>query len=164
MSGARYLIYADGGCHGNGKRDARALGSFAVYKLGNEPVNEALHIKLTYEQPLCHEAEFSVIPVGNGRATNNMAEAQTLRAALTWAINNNLLQNENEIHICMDSQLILSQFLGVYRCREQHLRQVYQSIYALLKKQSEAVGTDVEKLIHLHWIPGTTMKSSVIGH
>jgi ribonuclease HI len=161
-----YLIYADGACQGNGNSDAEAQGSFAVYRLADGPVvvNDELHERLASARPLHHDARFAVLPAGNGRGTNNMAEATALYTALAWACDNNLLEPGNEVHVCMDSQLILSQFMGVYRTREQHLRQVYTRTYDMLARQSAKVGCDVEKLIHLHWITGKVMKASVIAH
>lgn len=159
-----YLIYADGACSANGKAYARASGSFAVYVVDTYEEGKDYHYKLSRTQPLYHEARFDV-PVIGGRPTNNMAEAQTLYSALIWACENGLLNNPgNVVHLCMDSLLVLNQFTGLYACKNSQLRDVYIKIYDLLRNKTEEVGYDVEKLIHVHWISGDTMKASVICH
>jgi len=158
-----YLVYADGACSGNGRKDAVAEGSFAVYAIGEiKNVDQALHDHLINEKPYHHEARFSVFT--NGRGTNNIAEARTLQAALIWLVKRGLFQPENHIHLCMDSQLVLSQFKGLYKVRNPQLRKVYDEIYDVLRKESLLKGFDVDGHIHLNWIPGDVMKASVIAH
>ncbi|MBR4608758.1 MAG: hypothetical protein IKO41_21440 [Lachnospiraceae bacterium] len=159
----KYLIYADGACPRNGRRGARTQGSFAVYILKDSEVySNALHERLAGVPPLHHESRFDIVPAG--QVTNNMAEAQALCTAIVWACSNGLFGCDNEIHICMDSKLILSQFLGVYKTKESHLMAVYRKIYDILGQQSKKLGCNVEKLVHLHWISGEVMKASVIAH
>jgi ribonuclease HI len=165
----KYLIYADGACPRNGRRGARAQGSFAAYRLkDNEAYSNALHERLAGMLPMHHESRFDIVPAvydGHpGQVTNNMAEAQSLCTAIVWACSNGLFDCDNEIHICMDSKLILSQFLGVYKTKEPHLMAVYRRIYDILGQQSKKLGCDAEKLVHLHWISGEVMKRSVIAH
>ena len=158
----KYLIYADGACTHNGRTNAKACGSFAVYDVTHLGFDDDVHDVLVFEQPLHHESMFDVI--ATGRATNNMAEAQALHTALAWACQCGLLSPGNEVHVCMDSQLVLNQFTGMYKTKNVNLRSVYTRTYDMLRKQSEKVGCDVEGLIHFHWISGEVMKASVIAH
>ena len=151
----RCVVYCDGACRRNGKSDAEAEGSFAVYDVGRHAaITPELHERLRTEKPLHFEHRFAVVA---DRPTNNLAEATALEAALRWCKANGLINNNNEIHICMDSQLVLSQFLGVYQTRSPALRAVYQRIYAMLGKENE-------RAIHLHWIRGEVMKASILAH
>ena len=147
----KYVIYADGACSGNGKLEACAEGSFAVYELDGE-LN---HEKLRTQKPLHHESRFAI--VCDVKPTNNFAEATALKTALLWANRNGIFADGNEIHICMDSQLILNQFMGFYATKNVRLRKVYQEIYSMLT-------SEMERQIHLHWIRGEIMKTSIIGH
>ena len=161
----QYLVYVDGFCKGNGRSDAVAGGSFAVYKLdGGDTVNSTIHEKLCGVTPLYHDKEFAVVVADKEHATNNYAEATALRTAIVWLITGGVLIPGNKIHICMDSQLVLNQIAGLYKTRSSHLRKIYQSIYAMLEKHGESIGMNAEKLISFHWISGDIMKASVIAH
>lgn len=161
----QYIVYVDGFCKGNGRSDAKAGGSFAVYKLEDgDMINDALHQKLRGIPPLYHDREFSVVVMEKEHATNNYAEATALRTAISWLISGGLLIPGNRIHICMDSQLVLNQVSGLYKTRSDHLRKIYQSIYALLGQHEKKIGMNAEKLISFHWISGDIMKASVIAH
>lgn len=80
-----YLVYIDGFCKGNGRRDAEAGGSFAVYKLGHDDkIGDKLHARLAMRTPLYHDREFTVVVPDRDHATNNFAEATSLRTAISW--------------------------------------------------------------------------------
>lgn len=160
-----YLVYVDGFCKGNGKRDAKAGGSFAVYKLGQDDrIGAGLHARLATRMPLYHDREFIVVVPDRDHATNNFAEAASLRTAIAWLITSGLLVHGNTIHICMDSQLVLNQVTGMYKTNKLHLRKIYMSIYDMLEKHSRSIGENAEKLISFHWISGDIMKASGIAH
>ncbi len=157
----RYLIYADGACPGNGKADARMEGSFAVYKIG---AGEPDHAALALERPKWFFPRLSFLPAPGQRSTNNVAEACTLRQTMLWALKEGLFTEDNHLTICMDSQLVIYQFSGLYKTKSQQIREIYQSIYRAFKEHKEQTGIDPEKLFTLEWISGETMKASVIGH
>lgn len=160
-----YLVYVDGLCKRNGSSDAEAGGSFAVYRLEKgEKVDDSLHVRLARRMPLYHDSEFAVVVSGQEQATNNYAEAVSLQTAIAWLISGGLLVQGNTIHICMDSQLVLNQIVGMYKTKKIHLKKIYMSIYDMLDKHSKAIGTNAEKLIAFHWISGDVMKASVIAH
>lgn len=160
-----YLVYVDGLCKRNGSSDAEAGGSFAVYRLEKgEKVDDSLHVRLARRMPLYHDSEFAVVVSEQGQATNNYAEAVSLQTAIAWLISGGLLVQGNTIHICMDSQLVLNQIVGMYKTKKIHLKKIYMSIYDMLDKHSKAIGTNAEKLIAFHWISGDVMKASVIAH
>ena len=161
-----YLVYCDGACSNNGNAlDAVASGSFAAYMLGESAkYSDDIHEKLMHEKPIIHKSRFSISLLGEGPATNNVAEATTLGVAISWLIENNLLVQENTVHVCMDSQLILTQMIGMAKVRNTRLRMIYQGIYANLARASEKVGYNVEPVIHFHWISGDLMKQTIIGH
>lgn len=160
-----YLVYVDGLCKRNGSSDAEAGGSFAVYRLEKgEKVDDSLHVRLARRMPLYHDSEFAVVVSEQEQATNNYAEAVSLQTAIAWLISGGLLVQGNTIHICMDSQLVLNQIVGMYKTKKIHLKKIYMSIYDMLDKHSKAIGTNAEKLITFHWISGDVMKASVIAH
>lgn len=160
-----YLVYVDGLCKRNGSSDAEAGGSFAVYRLEKgEKVGDSLHVRLARRMPLYHDSEFAVVVSEQEQATNNYAEAVSLQTAIAWLISGGLLVQGNTIHICMDSQLVLNQIVGMYKTKKIHLKKIYMSIYDMLDKHSKAIGTNAEKLIAFHWISGDVMKASVIAH
>ena len=160
-----YLVYVDGLCKRNGSSDAEAGGSFAVYRLEKgEKVDDSLHVRLARRMPLYHDSEFAVVVSEQEQATNNYAEAVSLQTAIAWLISGGLLVQGNTIHICMDSQLVLNQIVGMYKTNKIHLKKIYMSIYDMLDKHSKAIGTNAEKLIAFHWISGDVMKASVIAH
>lgn len=160
-----YLVYVDGLCKRNGSSDAEAGGSFDVYRLEKgEKVDDSLHVRLARRMPLYHDSEFAVVVSEQEQATNNYAEAVSLQTAIAWLISGGLLVQGNTIHICMDSQLVLNQIVGMYKTKKIHLKKIYMSIYDMLDKHSKAIGTNAEKLIAFHWISGDVMKASVIAH
>lgn len=160
-----YLVYVDGLCKRNGSRDAEAGGSFAVYRLEKgEKVDNGLHDRLARRMPLYHDSEFAVVVSDQDQATNNYAEAVSLHTAISWLISSGLLTDGNTIHICMDSQLVLNQVVGMYKTKKIHLKKIYMSIYDMLGKHGKAIGMNAEKLITFHWISGDVMKASVIAH
>lgn len=159
-----YLLYADGACPGNGRNPEQSTGSFAVYEIGDARPSTELHEKLRRQEPLHHDCRFSIADYDTGRHTNNKAEAKALACGIAWCCENGILRQGNTLHVCMDSQLVLNQFSGLYRTKNQQLAKIYHSIYNMLKRHGKLMSTDVSKLIHLHWIPGTTMKASVIAH
>ena len=160
-----YLVYVDGLCKRNGSSDAEAGGSFAVYRLEKgEKVDDSLHVRLARRMPLYHDSEFAIVVSEQEQATNNYAEAVSLQTAIAWLISGGLLVQGNTIHICMDSQLVLNQIVGIYKTKKIHLKKIYMSIYDMLDKHSKAIGTNAEKLIAFHWISGDVMKASVIAH
>ena len=157
----RCLIYADGACPGNGGANAKMQGSFAAYIVGEEEID---HEALIKEKPLCHFPYLSFPTPPGTRSTNNFAEACTLRQALAWALKEGLFAEGNHITVCMDSELVICQFSGLYRTRNPALREVYASIYKMFKAYQDKNGVDPEKLFTLTWISGEVMKQSVIGH
>ena len=150
----QYLIYADGSYH-----DRVTDGSFAVYLISNSECVDLLHNVLKNEQPL-HIARRIRF---NGR-TNNFAEASILQSAIIWCCNNNVFEQDIKVHICMDSQLVLSQFIGLSRTNCKHLRSIYSNIYSLLRNKCDKLKKELDELVHFHWITGKTMKESIIGH
>jgi len=67
-----------------------------------------------------------------GETTNNQAEYQALQKGLELALD---LKIKN-IHINMDSELVVKQILGEYQVKNEELKVIYKSILGLLKKFS----------------------------
>jgi ribonuclease HI len=68
-----------------------------------------------------------------GTATNNTAEYKALIHALTQAKR----LGADELHINMDSELIVKQMLGQYKIKEPTLQVLAQEVIALLKSFSQ---------------------------
>lgn len=157
----RYIIYADGACSNNGRQNAKIEGSFAVYDLAGIEIN---HAKLIGKEPIYFASRMTLLVPKGGRPTNNLAEALTLHAAIAWLCANSILAKSNDVTICMDSQMVLYQMSGLYKTRNGPMREVYQRIHGLLAQQGKKAGCRMEDILHLDWIPGELMKSTVIGH
>ena len=59
-----------------------------------------------------------------GDTTNNVAEYKALIKALEIAIRH----TSGEVHVFMDSQLVVRQVTGQYRIKAQHLRPLFQKV------------------------------------
>lgn len=168
--GAHFLIYCDGGCPNNGQYGkAKMFGSFAVYKAEEEQeflhVNEELHEKLHEREPYHFEHKFDIVSEKKHESpTNNIAEASTMFTALSYARSAGLLRRGNTLTVCCDSQLIINHITGAYKCNSLALKGIYKAIYAMLKDESTRQGYNVERAIRFVWIPGTSMKQTIIEH
>lgn len=167
----RYVVYVDGFCKDNGRRGASSGGSFAVYVVphdidGEIVVDDALHSRLRLETPLRHDARFSVLAGSErgGRQTNNVAELASFATAMSWCVENGILVVGNEVHVLMDSMTTLGLLTGMSRPRRRALRETLRGVEGMMRRHGAEIGVDPETLVHLHWIPGTEMKASVIGH
>ncbi|HJX59345.1 hypothetical protein A2V61_03965 [Candidatus Woesebacteria bacterium RBG_19FT_COMBO_47_8] len=100
-------IYCDGGARGN---PGPAAAAFVVEKSG----------KVIYK-----ESSFL------GKATNNTAEYSAARLALAW------LQKQNDIpkqvEVIMDSELVVKQLLGIFKVKNENLRNFYYSVKSIEK-------------------------------
>ncbi len=103
------VIYADGGCHGNGTAEADMYGSYRIYADGEREIG---HCQLT----------------GLGKGTNNRAEYLTLIDALKWC-----LGKPKPIVIYSDSQLMVNQVNGEWRVKEPSLQGLCEEAARLLK-------------------------------
>lgn len=159
---SRLLIYSDGGCNQTG-----AYGSYAAYGFAAEeafPGTEEEHIRLHSEkQPIVFNSRFPIVLSGF-RPTNNMAEAATLLSALTWLCTNRTFSKKDSFLLCLDSELVINQMLGVYRVSNTTLKRLYTSIHTLLGRSEQKTGFSIEKLISFKHIPGVLMKQLIIGH
>lgn len=162
----RYITYADGACSNNGRSNAKIEGSFAVYAVESQDLSGQFtdHASLIGKEPLYFASRITLLIPKGGRPTNNLAEALTLHAAIAWLCGNDILAKHNDVTICMDSQMVLYQMSGLYKTRNGPMREVYQRIHDLLRKQGKKAGCRMEEILHLDWIPGELMKSTVIGH
>lgn len=139
----------DGACPNNGRYTAEAFGSYAIYLTDEEVAVEDL-INLT---PLHHEEMFQ-IPLNGKRATNNAAEAMALLTLIMELKRRHLLGPQVKVFVYMDSQLTINHFYGLYRLRDQSLKQ----IHTLIKKELNGFR------FTLDWISGDKMKGTIIGH
>lgn len=168
--GRHFLMYCDGGCPSNGHYGrAHMFGSFAVYEAEEEKeflhITEELHDTLREREPLHFEHKFDIISERrNESPTNNIAEARTMFTALAWACSAGLLRRGNTLTVCCDSQLIVNQITGDYKCNSVALKNTYKALYAVLKEESERQGYNVERAIRFVWIPGTEMKQTILEH
>lgn len=92
------IVYADGGCHGNGTSEAQMYGSYRVF--ANDGRELAKH-ELT----------------GLGHGTNNRAEYLTLLDVLNWCVS-----QPKPIVVYMDSQLVVNQVNGEWKVKDATLQ------------------------------------------
>jgi len=67
-----------------------------------------------------------------GKTTNNQAEYQGLILALQWLLDN--LPTGPVINVYMDSELIVRQLNGIYRVKDEELRDLFSEVTSLTKK------------------------------
>lgn len=103
-------IYTDGGARGN--PGPAGIGVYITDELGNA---------------LCGFGEKI------GRATNNVAEYEAVNASLAWLIENkDVLDGHTEIRVFLDSLLLVSQINGVYKVKNNTLKELF---FALKEKE-----------------------------
>lgn len=130
-------IYADGGCLRQGTPNAEAYGSVRV--IGKTDTT------LRYQFPDAH--------------TNNAAEYEALLKALgviDLATKNTTWQGEITIH--MDSDLVINQVLGSWKCRASHLVPYRDNARAYL---AELLSSGID--IKLQWLGNDKIKE-MLGH
>lgn len=69
-----------------------------------------------------------------GEATNNVAEYKAVLEALSWILENKEKIKGSEINFFIDSQLIYSQIIGVYKIKNDNLRTI---LFEIRKKEAE---------------------------
>lgn len=69
-----------------------------------------------------------------GESTNNVAEYKAVIEALTWLLQNKEKIQGSEINFFMDSQLIYSQIIGVYKVKNENLRDL---LFKVKEKEAE---------------------------
>jgi ribonuclease HI len=123
---SEYIAYTDGGCLNNGKRDARAYGSFKVFK------NDRI--------PIAHKDRFH-LQIKGGRSTNNMAEAMAINQVLLYFLNSGILEDHNNIAIIRsDSELTINQIKGIYQTKHPNLKNIARERAHILKRIEKKTG------------------------
>lgn len=69
-----------------------------------------------------------------GEATNNVAEYSAILEGLSWALVNKNKHNVSEVHFYIDSQLAYSQIVGVYKVKNEAIRDF---IFKIRQKEAE---------------------------
>ena len=96
-------VYTDGGARGN--PGPAGIGVYITDELGNV---------------LCGFGEKI------GHATNNVAEYKAVNASLAWLLENKqMLTNHTEIRVFLDSLLLVSQINGLYKVKNNALRDLF---------------------------------------
>lgn len=69
-----------------------------------------------------------------GIATNNVAEYAAVIEALSWILENREKLNDSQINFFMDSQLVYSQIIGIYKIKNDNLRKL---LFKIREKEAE---------------------------
>jgi ribonuclease HI len=109
----RVVIYCDGGARGN-------PGPAAIGAVVLDPETDPPEQLATVSERI-------------GVATNNVAEYQSLIAALEAAAP----FDARAVTVKADSQLVVRQLQGRYRVKQEHLRPLYEKARALLRRYDE---------------------------
>ncbi len=80
-----------------------------------------------------------------GVATNNVAEYKAVLEALSWVLENREKIKNSQINFFMDSQLIYSQIIGVYKIKNENLRTI---LFEIRKKEAQ-----IDSTINYNYIP-----------
>ncbi len=116
MSNKTLTINTDGGARGNPGPSAWA---FVVRKSCTSGMKA---------DQLMHEEKGYI-----GIATNNQAEYFAVKKAFEWLLQNTLEELE-EVHFILDSELVVRQLTGVYKIKDQHLQKLAQEIKNIQKE------------------------------
>lgn len=108
---AKILIYTDGGSRGN--PGPAALGVYITD--GNHKKLDSIGKKI-------------------GEATNNVAEYSAILEGFYWLAANKNKLNVEEVHFYMDSQLAYSQIVGIFKVKNQRIRDF---IFEIRQKEAE---------------------------
>lgn len=100
-------LYADGGSRGN---PGPSAGGFAILDMENNVV-------ITSGKYL-------------GITTNNQAEYHSLKGGIEEAVRRNI----KELHVFMDSLLVVNQMVGIYKIKNRDLWPIHQAIKELLPR------------------------------
>lgn len=70
-----------------------------------------------------------------GTSTNNFAEYKGVILALKWMIDNKeSLEGNTSVIFYLDSELIVRQILGIYKVRDEKLKDLFLEVIGLMKK------------------------------
>jgi ribonuclease HI len=172
----KFAAYVDGGCPNNGKKAKTMYGSYVVYDITDmetHPSDPEIHSELLNAAPVFENLKFDLMARMYGdnhagyavkKVTNNTAEAMSLLLLLTDLNAKQMLVPNTEIHIFMDSDLIMHQVTGIYKIKQQHLKNIHNNIRKILQQAHTRYGERVSELINFIKISGDTMKASRIAH
>lgn len=107
----KILIFTDGGARGN-------------------PGPAALGVYIEDD----NKKELARIGKKIGHATNNVAEYSAILEGLSWAVENKHKLNIEGINFYMDSQLAYSQLIGLYKVKNEKIREF---VFEIRKKEAE---------------------------
>lgn len=107
----KILIFTDGGARGN-------------------PGPAALGVYIEDD----NKKELARIGKKIGHATNNVAEYSAILEGLSWAVENKHKLNIESINFYMDSQLAYSQLIGLYKVKNEKIREF---VFEIRKKEAE---------------------------
>ncbi|RYG62422.1 ribonuclease HI family protein [bacterium] len=95
-------------------------------------------------------AEKSGVAAEGESATNNVAEYRALDAALTWCMKNvaHLVSHNKRIEIRTDSQLVVSQVNGLWKCKLDDLLPLRDAAQSKMKLLDAA-----KVFVNLTWVP-----------
>ncbi len=69
-----------------------------------------------------------------GKGTNNFAEYQGLIMALNWIGNNRYDFLDRKIIFFLDSELVVKQMKGLYRVKDENIRNLFMEVNGLIKE------------------------------
>ena len=115
MEDGQIIIHTDGGSRSN---PGPAASAFVVEKDG----------KTIYEG-----SKFL------GKATNNVAEYTGVIIALQWLLENSTRYPVSSIQFILDSELVVKQLKGLYKVKDENLRNLFFEIFSLIKKINSKV-------------------------
>jgi len=108
---AKIQIYTDGGSRGN--PGPAAIGVYIVNGRNRELARIGKKI---------------------GEATNNAAEYQAILEGFAWVLANKDKHSVSEVHFFMDTQLAYSQIVGLYKVKNERIRNF---IFEIRQKEAE---------------------------
>jgi len=128
-----FVCYVDGGCMNNGRPNARAYGSFKIFKNDKELVHQDMLFSLVAPSTKTKP----------GRATNNMAEAMAINKLLTYLATSTIFKNSrNTVIIRSDSELTIKQIKGIYKIKDIQLLNIAKDRSHILNRIEKKFGVN----------------------
>lgn len=111
MDSGGISIFSDGGARGN---PGPAAAAFVVVDQGGRVLRK--------------ESKFL------GKTSNNVAEYRGVMLALSWLVNSGSQYSDSDIEYFLDSELVVKQLNGLYRVKDQDLKNLFLIVKNLQAK------------------------------
>lgn len=131
----KIFVFCDGGSRGN---PGPAATGWVIFNESCICMRENMP-EVIYEKPIASGSRFL------GNQTNNVAEYSAVLDCIVELNNRNI--ESHEIHVFLDSELIVKQISGAYKVKQPHLKPLFEQL-------SVGINTlRMKNIVHIHHVP-----------